>query len=243
MTMKDTILEIKDLHFQYGEIVALHGVSLTVKEGEIVTLLGGNGAGKTTTLTAVSGIYRGITKGEVNFMGESLKGLPPHKIAAKGIAHCFEGRRVFPQLTVRENLMLGAYLRPQKSKEVADDLEYVFDLFPRLREREKQDGGTLSGGEQQMLAVGRALMQKPKLLMLDEPSLGLAPIIVEDIFKAIKKINQDGVPILLVEQNCNVALEVADRGYVLETGNIVIEDVAEKLMENEAIRKSYMGIE
>ena len=145
--MKDTILEIKDLHFQYGEIVALHGVSLTVKEGEIVTLLGGNGAGKTTTLTAVSGIYRGITKGEVNFMGESLKGLPPHKIAAKGIAHCFEGRRVFPQLTVRENLMLGAYLRPQKSKEVAEDLEYVFELFPRLKEREKQDGGTLSGGE------------------------------------------------------------------------------------------------
>lgn len=239
----ENILEINNLHFQYGEIVALHGISLTIGKGEIVTLLGGNGAGKTTTLTAVSGLYKGITQGDILFMGESLKGLPPHKIAAKGIAHCFEGRRIFSQLSVRENLMMGAYLRSAKSKEVADDLEYVFDLFPRLKEREKQDGGTMSGGEQQMLAVGRALMQRPKLLMLDEPSLGLAPIIVEDIFKAIKKIHEDGIPILLVEQNVNAALEVADRGYVLETGNIVGADTAENLLKNDLIRKSYMGME
>lgn len=239
----ENILEINNLHFQYGEIIALHGISLTIKKGEIVTLLGGNGAGKTTTLTAISGLYKGITQGDIIFMGESLKGLPPHKIAAKGIAHCFEGRRIFSQLTVRENLMMGAYLRSAKSKEVADDLEYVFDLFPRLKERENQDGGTMSGGEQQMLAVGRALMQRPKLLMLDEPSLGLAPIIVEDIFKAIKKIHEDGIPILLVEQNVNAALEVANRGYVLETGNIVGADSAENLLKNDLIRKSYMGME
>jgi len=239
----ENILEIDDLHFQYGQIVALHGISLCINKGEIVTLLGGNGAGKTTTLTAISGLYKGITQGDIIFMGESLKGLPPHKIAAKGIAHCFEGRRVFSQLSVRENLMMGAYLRSAKSKEVANDLEYVFELFPRLKEREKQDGGTLSGGEQQMLAVGRALMQKPKLLMLDEPSLGLAPIIVEDIFAAIKKIHADGIPILLVEQNVNAALEVADRGYVLETGNIVGADTAENLQKNDLIRKSYMGME
>lgn len=239
----ENILEIKDLHFQYGEIVALHGISLSIGQGEIVTLLGGNGAGKTTTLTAISGLYKGITAGEIYFMGEKINGTAPHKIAGMGIAHCFEGRRIFSQLSVRENLMMGAYLRSAKSKEVADDLEYVFDLFPRLKEREKQAGGTLSGGEQQMLALGRALMQKPKLLMLDEPSLGLAPIIVEGIFAAIKKINESGLPILLVEQNVNAALEVANRGYVLETGNIVGSDTAENLLKDDLIRKSYMGME
>jgi len=239
----DNILEIKDLHFQYGDIVALHGISLDIKQGEIVAMLGGNGAGKTTTLTAISGLKRGITSGEIWFMGERIDGLASHKIAAKGIAHCFEGRRVFSQLSVKENLMMGAYLRNAKSKEVQNDLDYVFELFPRLKERVKQDGGTLSGGEQQMLAVARALMQRPKLLLLDEPSLGLAPITVEDIFSAIKKINADGTPILLVEQNCNAALSVANRGYVIETGNIVITDTSENLLDNEQVQKSYLGIE
>ena len=239
----ENILEIKDLQFQYGEIVALHGISLSISNGEIVTLLGGNGAGKTTTLTAISGLYKGISGGEILFMGEKINDLPPHKIAALGISHCFEGRRIFSQLSVKENLMMGAYLRSAKSKEVANDLEYVYELFPRLKEREKQAGGTLSGGEQQMLAVGRSLMQKPKLLMLDEPSLGLAPIIVEDIFAAIKRINQDGIPILLVEQNVNAALEIANRGYVLETGNIIGADTAQNLLKDDLIRKSYMGME
>lgn len=237
------ILEIKDLRFQYGQIKALHGISLDIKENEIVTLLGGNGAGKTTTLTAISGLYKGITGGEICFMGQKINGIAPHKIAGMGIAHCFEGRRIFSQLTVKENLMMGAYLRSAKSKEVAEDLAYVYDLFPRLKERQKQAGGTLSGGEQQMLAIGRALMQRPKLLMLDEPSLGLAPIIVETIFSAIKKINQNNIPILLVEQNVNAALEIADRGYVLETGNIIGADTAEKLLQDDMIQKSYMGME
>lgn len=241
--MPEPILEVKNLHFQYGEIVALAGISLKVYEGEIVTMLGGNGAGKTTTLTAISGLIHGITQGEIYFMGKKINGFPPHKVAGMGIAYCFEGRRIFSQLSVMENLMLGAYLRKQGSKEVKDDLEYVFNLFPKLKEREKQMGGTLSGGEQQMLAVGRALMQHPKFLMLDEPSLGLAPIIVEDIMSAIRKINEDNITILLVEQNVNMALEVADRGYVLETGNIVLEDTAEGLMQNESVRKSYMGID
>lgn len=239
----ENILEIKDLSFNYGEITALQGISLSIKEGEIVTLLGGNGAGKTTTLTAISGLYKGITDGSITFMGEKINDMSPHKIAGKGVAHCFEGRRIFSQLTVKENLMMGAYLRSGKSKEVLEDLEYVYNLFPRLKEREKQSGGTLSGGEQQMLAIGRALMQEPKLLMLDEPSLGLAPIIVEDIFAAIKKINEDKITILLVEQNVNAALEIAHRGYVLETGNIIGSDTAENLLQNDMIKKSYMGME
>ena len=237
------ILEIENLHFQYGEIVALRGISLNVGEGEVVTLLGGNGAGKTTTLTAISGLVNGITQGEIRFMGEKINGKPPHKIAAMGIAHSLEGRHIFSQLTVMENLMMGAYLRKGDSAGIANDLEYVFNLFPRLKEREKQQGGTLSGGEQQMLAVGRALMQKPKLLMLDEPSLGIAPIIVEDIFRALHQINQDGLPLLLVEQNCNVALDIAHRGYVIETGEIILSDTAKALAENELIQKSYMGME
>ena len=237
------ILEIENLHFQYGEIVALRGISLTVGEGEVVTLLGGNGAGKTTTLTAISGLVNGITQGEIRFMGEKINGKAPHKIAALGIAHSLEGRHIFSQLTVMENLMMGAYLRKGDSAGIANDLEYVFHLFPRLKEREKQHGGTLSGGEQQMLAVGRALMQKPKLLMLDEPSLGIAPIIVEDIFRALHQINADGLPLLLVEQNCNVALDIAHRGYVIETGEIILSDTSQDLAQNELIQKSYMGME
>ena len=237
------ILEIENLHFQYGEIVALRGISLNVGEGEVVTLLGGNGAGKTTTLTAISGLVNGITQGEIRFMGEKINGKAPHKIAEMGIAHSLEGRHIFSQLTVMENLMMGAYLRKGDNAGIARDLEYVFNLFPRLKEREKQQGGTLSGGEQQMLAVGRALMQAPKLLMLDEPSLGIAPIIVEDIFRALHQINQDGLPLLLVEQNCNVALDIAHRGYVIETGEIILSDTAQALAENELIQKSYMGME
>ncbi|MBQ7777483.1 MAG: ABC transporter ATP-binding protein [Oscillibacter sp.] len=237
------MLEIENLHFQYGEIVALRGISLNVGEGEVVTLLGGNGAGKTTTLTAISGLINGITQGEIRFMGEKINGKAPHKIAALGIAHSLEGRHIFSQLTVMENLMMGAYLRKGDNAGIAKDLEYVFHLFPRLKEREKQQGGTLSGGEQQMLAVGRALMQAPKLLMLDEPSLGIAPIIVEDIFRALHQINQDGLPLLLVEQNCNVALDIAHRGYVIETGEIILSDTAQALAENELIQKSYMGME
>ncbi len=237
------ILEVRDLHFAYGAITALHGISLKIGEHEIVTLLGANGAGKSSTLAAILGTVHGITEGEIIFLGEKINGLPSYKIAGKGIAQCFEGRRVFSQLTVKENLMMGAYLRKANSKEVKEDLEYVFELFPKLKEREKQSGGTLSGGEQQMLAVGRALMQRPKLLMLDEPSLGLAPIVVEDIFSAIKKINSDGIPILLVEQNCNAALNVAHRGYVIETGSIILADSSENLLKNDMIQKSYMGVD
>lgn len=237
------ILEIENLHFQYGEIKALHGISLNVQEGEIITLLGGNGAGKTTTLSAISGLDKGITQGEIRFMGEKINNLPPSKIASRGIAHSLEGRHIFSQLTVMENLKMGAYLRKSDATGIANDLEYVFNLFPRLKEREKQQGGTLSGGEQQMLAVGRALMQRPKMLMLDEPSLGIAPIIVEDIFRALKKINEDGIPLLVVEQNCNVALDIAHRGYVIETGHIILSDTADSLAHNEMIQKSYLGME
>lgn len=239
--MGDVILEVKNLHFYYGKIHALKGINLEVREGEIVTLLGGNGAGKTTTLQAVSGLIQGIKSGEITYMGERIDGKSPHVIAGMGIAQCIEGRHVFSQLTVKENLAMGAYLR-KKSVEIRDDMEYVFHLFPRLLEREKQQAGTLSGGEQQMLAVGRALMQKPKILMMDEPSLGLAPVVIEDIFKAIKKIQQDGMPILLVEQNSQAALQVADRGYVIEVGEILLKDTAKRLLNSEEIKKSYLGM-
>ena len=240
--MAEKILELIDFHYSYGPIKAVKGISIHVEAGEIVTLIGGNGAGKTTTLCATSGLLGKITHGEIRFMGEKINGLSANKITARGLAQCLEGRHIFSQLTVRENLMMGAYLRKKKS-EINNDLEYVFDLFPRLKEREKQNGGTLSGGEQQMLAVGRALMQKPKLLMMDEPSLGLAPIIVQDIFATIRRINNDGIPVLLVEQNSNAALKVADRGYVMETGNIVLQDTAENLRANEEVRKVYLGLE
>jgi branched-chain amino acid transport system ATP-binding protein len=234
------VLEIKNLHFNYGEISALRGVSIDVEEGEIVTILGANGAGKTTTLRALSGLLGRIASGEVWFMGKRIDGMKPYVIASLGLAQCLEGRHIFTNLTVRENLDMGAYLRKDK-KGVKDDLDYVYSLFPRLLEREWQRSGTLSGGEQQMLAVGRALMQRPRLLMLDEPSLGLAPIIIQGIFAIIKKINADGMTILLVEQNSNATLRIADRGYVIENGEIVLMDTAKNLQENEEIKNSYLG--
>ena len=234
------ILEVKDLHFHYGEIHALKGISLDVEEGEVVTLIGANGAGKTTTLRALSGLLGRITGGEVWFMGERIDNQKSHVIAAKGLAQCLEGRHVFGNLTVRENLEMGAYLR-KVAAAVKKDFDYVFDLFPRLLEREQQRAGTLSGGEQQMLAVGRALMQSPKILMMDEPSLGLAPLVIQDIFSTIKRINADGMPILLIEQNSNAALKVANRGYVIENGEIVLKDSAASLLTNEDVKKAYLG--
>lgn len=234
------LLEVKNLHFHYGKIHALKGISLEVREGEIVTLIGGNGAGKTTTLRAISGLLGRITSGEIRFLGERIDGLRPHVIASRGLAQCLEGRHIFGNLTVRENLNMGAYLR--NSKEAAHDLEHVYTLFPRLYERRDQRAGTLSGGEQQMLAVGRALMQKPRLIMMDEPSLGLAPKVIQDIFSIITKINSEGIPVLLVEQNSNVALKIANRGYVIEMGEIVMADSAERLKSDEAVKKSYLGM-
>ncbi len=239
--MAEKVLEVKDLHFSYGEIKALRGISFEVKKGEIVALLGGNGAGKTTTLQSISGLIQGITQGAILFEGQNIRGFAPHKIAKMGMAQCLEGRLIYSQLSVLENLMMGAYLR--NDKEIRNDLEYVFNMFPRLKEREKQLGGTLSGGEQQMLAVGRALMQKPRLLMMDEPSLGLAPLIIEEIFTAIQKINADGTTILLVEQNSHAALQIADYGYVMETGEIKFCDTADNLLHNENIQKTYLGID
>jgi branched-chain amino acid transport system ATP-binding protein len=234
-----SLLEVQDLHFHYGKIHALKGISLDVREGEIVTLIGGNGAGKTTTLRAISGLLGKISSGQIRFLGERIDGLKPHAIAARGLAQCLEGRHIFGNLTVRENLGMGAYLR--SAKEAAPDYERIYGLFPRLLERKDQRAGTLSGGEQQMLAVGRALMQKPRLIMMDEPSLGLAPKIIQDIFSIIKKINSEGIPVLLVEQNSNVALKIAHRGYVLETGEIVMTDSSENLRSNDDVKKSYLG--
>lgn len=239
--MAEYILQVKDLHFWYGEIHALKGISLNVEKSGVVTLLGANGAGKTTTLQCISGLIKGNHTGEIWYMGQRIDGKSPHMLSKIGIAQCIEGRRIFSQLSVRENLMMGAYLCHDNAK-IKRNLEYVFTLFPRLLEREKQMGGTLSGGEQQMLAVGRALMQDPKLLMMDEPSLGLAPLLIEEVFRAIKKIKEDGLPILLVEQNSKAALQVANRGYVLEVGELVLEDTAENLLHNEAIKKSYLGM-
>ena len=239
--MAEYILQVKDLHFWYGEIHALKGISLNVEKNGVVSLLGANGAGKTTTLQYISGLIKGKHAGEIWYMGQRIDGQSAHTLSKIGIAPCIEGRRIFSQLSVRENLMMGAYLCRDNAK-IKRNLEYVFTLFPRLLEREKQMGGTLSGGEQQMLAVGRALMQDPKLLMMDEPSLGLAPLLIEEVFRAIKKIKEDGLPILLVEQNSKAALQVADRGYVLEVGELVLEDTAENLLHNEAIKKSYLGM-
>lgn len=234
------MLEIKDLVVSYGTIAALHGISLKVEKGTIVTLIGANGAGKSTTLRAISGLVK-AKSGTITFNGGDITNLPAHKIVAKGLAQSPEGRMVFGNLTVKENLQLGAYLRRDKA-EIAKDLDYVYGLFPRLREREKQDAGTLSGGEQQMLAIARALMSKPSCLMLDEPSLGIAPLLVAKIFETIAEINRTlGLTILLVEQNANLALEVSHRGYVLETGKIILEDEAKALRENPAIRAAYLG--
>ncbi len=234
------MLEIKQLSVSYGAIKALHEVSLSVKAGAIVTLIGGNGAGKTTTLRAISGMVK-PQAGQILFEGKSINGLPPHKLVGLGIAHCPEGRMVFANLTVHENLMMGAYLRHDKPG-VAQDIDYVFSIFPRLKERDQQVAGTLSGGEQQMLAIGRALMSRPRLLMLDEPSLGIAPMLVKSIFEKILEINRErGVTILLVEQNANLALEVANFGYVLETGRILLADESSKLRADPKVRDAYLG--
>jgi len=233
------ILQLEDVHTYYGSIQALKGISLEVREGEIVTLLGANGAGKTTTLRSINGLNR-PRQGSIRFQGREITLTPPHEIVKRGIAQSPEGRRLFPRMTVTENLEMGAFQRKDRSG-IKDDMERVFDLFPRLKERRSQKAGTMSGGEQQMCAIGRALMARPKLLLLDEPSLGLAPIFVERIFEIIEEINKQGVSILLVEQNALMALDAADRGYVLETGRVVLADDAKALMGNEQVRKTYLG--
>jgi len=234
----EPILKVDDINVWYGSIHAIKGVSFEVNEGEIVTLIGANGAGKSTTLNTVSGLLHSKT-GSITFQGENLAKVPPHKIVEKGLAQVPEGRRVFLQMTVQENLEMGAYTQPGSG--VAQDLEMVYDLFPRLKERFKQVAGTLSGGEQQMLAMGRALMSHPKLLMMDEPSMGLAPILVEQIFEIIQNLHKNGSTILLVEQNAQAALSIADRGYVLETGKIVTTGTGEELLASPAIKKAYLG--
>jgi len=230
------MLILENVRTGYGSVEVLHGVSLQVAKGEIVTILGANGAGKSTTLMTISGINP-TRQGTITFAGQSIANLPAHAIVTLGISQVPEGRRIFPRLTVRENLEMGAFHRQLNG----DDLEQALTRFPILKERQNQLGGTLSGGEQQMLAISRALMARPKLLLLDEPSLGLAPLIVANIFEIIREINQQGVTILLVEQNANMALHVAHRGYVLETGRIVLEDSAKNLMNNEQVKKSYLG--
>jgi branched-chain amino acid transport system ATP-binding protein len=235
------MLEVENIHTYYGNIHALKGVSLTVDKGEIVTLIGGNGAGKSTTLRTITGIMKPL-EGHVRLEGEDLAPFKGHEIVYKGIAMVPEGRRIFARLTVAENLDMGAYSRNNK-QEIAQDLERVYSLFPRLRERRSQIAGTLSGGEQQMLATGRALMARPRLLLMDEPSMGLAPVLVELIFDTIKRINEEGTTVLLVEQNALMALSIANRAYVLQTGEIVLHDVAEKLQKNEMIQKAYLGME
>jgi branched-chain amino acid transport system ATP-binding protein len=233
------VLTVTDLRTCYGKIEALKGISVEVHEGEIVTLIGANGAGKSTTLKTISG-QLAPSGGTIEFVGEKIAGVPPHKVATKGIVQVPEGRRIFSRMTVLENLEMGAYLRNDKD-EIAADLDHVFELFPRLKERVAQKGGTLSGGEQQMLAMGRGLMAKPRLMMLDEPSMGLAPVVVETIFGIIEKLNNDGITILLVEQNANLALSIANRGYVLETGQIKLTGTGKELLANEDVRKAYLG--
>ncbi len=243
------MLRLEDVHTFYGPIEAVKGISIEVHRGEIVSLIGSNGAGKSTTLMTVSGVLKPKT-GVVSFEGKKLDGLPPHHIVSLGISQVPEGRRIFPRLTVRENLEMGAYTATGRrssavgksgNKEEKAGFERVFDLFPILRERQKQPGGTLSGGEQQMLAIGRALMANPRMLLLDEPSLGLAPIMVSKIFKTIKEINEEGVTILLVEQNAHAALSLSRRGYVLESGRITLRGSGEELLGNEQVKKAYLG--
>ncbi len=233
------VLELRDLHTYYGVIHAVKGLSLTVEKGEIVTLIGSNGAGKSTTLKAISGLLK-PRQGEIHLEGQRIDGLAPHVIAGHRVAHVPEGRRIFPRLTVRENLEMGAFVCADRH-EVNQGLERVTALFPRLKERLGQKGGTLSGGEQQMLAMGRALMMNPKILLLDEPSMGLAPVLVEQIFDIIRQLNLAGTTILLVEQNAHQALQVAGRGYVIQTGSIVLADSAEALRRNEMVRRVYLG--
>lgn len=236
-----SLLELDNVHSYYGHIHALHGISLKVEEGEIVTLIGANGAGKSTTLRTISGLIK-PRQGTVHLKTQNITGLPPHQIVALGVGHVPEGRGIFPRLTVKENLEMGAYTLSDKS-EISRRMELVFSLFPRLKERLTQKGGTLSGGEQQMLATGRGLMLKPKILLMDEPSMGLAPVLVEAIFEVIRNLNRnEGVTILLVEQNALMALSVAHRGYVLQTGTIVVADTAENLRKNEMVRAAYLGV-
>jgi branched-chain amino acid transport system ATP-binding protein len=234
------MLELKEVHTYYGNIHALKGISLNVEKGEIVTLIGSNGAGKSTTLRTIQGITR-PRSGTILLEGEALEKLPPHQVAMRGVAQSPEGRLIFPRMSVMENLEMGAYARKDKTG-FNDDLDRVFKLFPRLKERVTQKGGTLSGGEQQMLAMARALMARPSILLLDEPSMGLSPILVELIFEIIQTINKEGTTILLVEQNALMALSIANRGYVIQTGEIILTDTAAKLKSNEMVRKSYLGI-
>jgi branched-chain amino acid transport system ATP-binding protein len=234
-----TMLEVRDVHTYYGNIHALKGISLTVEEGEIVTMIGANGAGKSTTLNTICGLLR-PRQGAVLLQGQEIHDVPPHDIVSLGISQAPEGRRIFSRLTVQENLEMGAFQRTD-SDGIKRDTERVYSLFPRLKERSKQVGGTLSGGEQQMLAIGRALMANPRVLLLDEPSMGLAPILVEDIFRTVKEINAEGTTVLLVEQNALMALSVANRGYVLETGTVALEGTAEQLRENPQVKAAYLG--
>jgi branched-chain amino acid transport system ATP-binding protein len=241
VSLATPLLELKNVHTYYGKIHALKGISLNVNKGEIVTLIGSNGAGKSTTLRTISGITP-PRQGEVVLEGERIDHIPAHKVVERGVLQSPEGRRIFPRLTVRENLEMGAFTRNDKAS-INEDLDRVFDLFPRLRERTSQKGGTLSGGEQQMLAIGRALMGRPRVLLLDEPSMGLAPVLVEQIFNIVREINAQGTTILLVEQNALMALQIAHRGYVLQTGQIVLADTAKSLSENEMVQKAYLGVE
>jgi branched-chain amino acid transport system ATP-binding protein len=239
MTAANHLLELEDIHTYYGAIHALKGITCAVPDGGIACLIGANGAGKTTTLMTISGVQQS-RKGTIRFKGQAIQRLRPEKVAALGVAQSPEGRQIFPRMSVLENLQMGAYLRKDKAK-VREDLEWSFELFPVLKERVNQLGGTLSGGEQQMLAIARALMQRPTLLLLDEPSLGLAPKIVETIFETILEINKNGTTIFLVEQNAHMALSISQTGYVMETGRIVLTDRAEALLENEQVQKAYLG--
>jgi branched-chain amino acid transport system ATP-binding protein len=232
------LLEVSEVHARYGSIEALRGVSLTVDEGEVVTMIGSNGAGKSTTLRSISGLTP-ASSGKISFRGEEITRVPAHEIVSRGIALAPEGRHCFPRMSVRENLDLGAFRR--RGPQIREDLERVYTLFPRLKERERQKAGTMSGGEQQMLAIGRALMARPKLLMLDEPSMGLAPILVQRIYKTIDEINKQGVAILLVEQNANYALGISERGYVLETGQVVLANDSAQLRDDPEVQKAYLG--
>jgi len=236
--MGEMVLELQDVHTYYGKIHALQGVDIEVRQGEIVTLIGSNGAGKTTTLKTISGLLH-PRQGTIRFHGEDVSHTPAHSLVRQGIGHAPEGRRIFSRLTVLENLQMGAYTR--SGKEIGENIDHVFSLFPRLAERSSQKGGTLSGGEQQMLAIGRALMMRPKVLLLDEPSLGLSPILIQQIFAIIREINAAGTTVLLVEQNAQQALDVADRGYVLQTGRVILSDTAANLAANEDVRRAYLG--
>ena len=238
--MSEPLIEFKGVKTGYGHMEVLHGIDLSVSAGEIVTLIGSNGAGKTTTLMTLSGVNK-VWEGEIRYGGESLNPVPPHEIVARGICHVPEGRQVFRDLSVKENLILGAYLRSDEEG-IQKDLQHTYEMFPILEERQNQLGGTLSGGEQQMLAIGRALMGHPKVLLLDEPSLGLAPLIVKDIFETVQRINkEEGMTVLLVEQNANLALQMADRAYVLETGRITLSGDAKQLADDPKVREAYLG--